>query len=80
MRRTQIYLDEEIYNYLKSESQRTGKTISELIREKIRKEINQNKDNLLKAIHSVSGIWKEKSENPESFIRNLRKGNRIDNF
>ncbi|WP_293448825.1 ribbon-helix-helix protein, CopG family [Persephonella sp.] len=80
MRRTQIYLDEEIYKYLKEESKKTGKSISELIREKLKKEINQNKENLLKVIKEVSGIWDYQAEDVEGSVRNIRKGNRIDNF
>ena len=80
MRRTQIYLDEEIYKYLKEESKKTGKSISELIREKLKKEINQNKENLLKVIKEVAGIWNYQAEDVESFVRDIRKGDRIDNF
>jgi len=76
MKRTQIYLDEEIYKYLKAESNRTGKTISEIIREKIRAEINQSKENLIKAIDEVAGIWKDKAEDIEETVRNLRNGSR----
>ncbi len=80
MKRTQIYLDEDIYNYLKEESLKTGKTISELIREKIRKEIEQNKNNLLQAIREVAGLWNDRTEDIDNFVRELRKGSRIDNI
>ena len=80
MRKTQIYLDEEIYKYLKEESLKTGKTISELIREKLRKEINQNKESLLKAIKEVAGIWSYQNEDVESFVRDIRRGERVDNL
>ncbi len=80
MRKTQIYLDEEIYKYLKEESLKTGKTISELIREKLRKEINQNKESLLKAIKEVAGIWSYQNEDVESFVRDIRRGERVGNL
>ncbi|MDQ7056405.1 MAG: ribbon-helix-helix domain-containing protein [Persephonella sp.] len=80
MKRTQIYLDEEVYKYLKAESKRTGKSVSEIIREKLRTEINQSKENLIKAIDETAGIWQYKTENVEETIRNIRKGNRIDNI
>ena len=35
MKKIQIYLDDEIYKYLKEESLRTGKTISEIINKKL---------------------------------------------
>ncbi|NPA51436.1 MAG: CopG family transcriptional regulator [Aquificae bacterium] len=80
MKRTQIYLDEEVYKYLKAESKRTGKSVSEIIREKLRAEINQSKENLVKAIDETAGIWQYKTENVEETIRNIRKGKRIDNI
>ena len=80
MKRTQIYLDEEIYKYLKEESEKTGKTISELIREKLKKEIHCNTKNLLKSIKEVAGLWSYQTNNVDDFIRELRKGKRIDNI
>jgi len=80
MKRTQIYLDEEVYKFLKAESKRTGKSVSEIIREKLRTEINQSKENLVKAIDETAGIWQYKTEDVEETIRNIRKGNRIDNI
>ena len=80
MKRTQIYLDEEIYKYLKEESEKTGKTISELIREKLKKEIHCNTKNLLKSIKEVAGLWSYQTNNVDEFIRELRKGKRIDNI
>ncbi len=80
MKRTQIYLDEEIYKYLVEESKKTGKSISELIREKLRKEINKNTQKLIENIRKTSGIWKDREFDTESYIRNLRKGNRIDSI
>ena len=80
MKRTQIYLDEEVYRYLKAESKRTGKSISEIIREKLRSEINQSKESLLKAMKEVSGIWSYQTEDVKNFVRDLRRGKRVDNF
>ncbi len=50
MRRTQIYLDEEIYAYLKRESKLRKKTISELIREAIKEKIQNSKDKMLSTL------------------------------
>jgi negative regulator of replication initiation len=80
LKRTQIYLDEEIYKYLVEESKKTGKSISELIREKLRKEINENAQRLIENIRKTSGIWKNRNFDTENYIRNLRKGNRIDSI
>ena len=79
MKRTQIYLDEEVYKYLKAESKRTGKSVSEIIREKWRTEINQSKENLIKAIDETAGIWQYKTEDVEETIRNIKNRSRFDN-
>ena len=79
MKRTQIYLDEEAYKYLKAESKITGKSISEIIKEKLRTEINQFKENLIKAVDETAGIWQYKTEDVEETIRNIRKESRFDN-
>ena len=80
MKRTQIFLDDDIYKFLKEESKKTGKTISKLIREKLRKEIKQNSENLLKNMQHIAGIWSYQMEDVDNFIRNLRKGERSDSF
>ena len=80
MKMTQIYLEEKFYSYLKEKSLKTGKTISELIKEKFKKDINQNKDNLIKNIEEVAGIWSYQDEDVEKTIRELRRGERVDSF
>ena len=71
MRRTQIYLDDEIYEILKKESLILGKSASQI-----------NKSNKISdAIDDSKGTWKDKPDfKINYFIRKLRKGNRIDNF
>lgn len=73
MRRTQIYLDEEIYAYLKRESKLRKKTISELIREAIKEKIQNRKNKMLSALKEVAGIWKDRGINPEEFIKTVRE-------
>jgi metal-responsive CopG/Arc/MetJ family transcriptional regulator len=76
MRRTQIYLDEEIYAYLKRESRLRKKTISELIREAVKEKIQNRKNKMLSALKEVAGIWKDRDVNPEEFIKTVRKDRR----
>ena len=72
-----IELDNELFEYLKKESLKTGKSISELIVEKLKKSIESEKE-LIKTIDNVSGIWSNKNDDVDSYIRDLREGkNRI---
>jgi len=56
MRRTQIYLDEEIYAYLKRESILRKKTVSELIREALKEKMTNRQKRILKALNEVKGL------------------------
>jgi negative regulator of replication initiation len=81
MRRTQIYLDDEIYEILKKESSILGKSASQIIRENLKESILNRQEKIIKAIDDSKGAWKDKTDfEVNGFIRKLRKGNRIDNF
>jgi len=79
---TQINLDEELCHFLKEESRGTGKTVSEIIRSRLWSSLGENRfkvEQLLKAVERASGAWEESIE-PESFVREMRRGKRIDSF
>ena len=81
MRRTQIYLDETLYSLLRRESKKEGKTVSEIIRERLWKTFESDlnrKEALLEAAEEVFGIWKDKEFDVESYIRKLREDREID--
>ena len=73
MKRTQIYLDEDTYVYLKKESELKRLSISEVIRAGIREKMNRKIQKILKATDKVSGIWGDRPLEVESHIRTLRK-------
>lgn len=73
MKRTQIYLDEDTYGYLKKESELKRLSISEVIRAGIRDKMNRRVQKILKATDKVSGIWGDRSLDVERHIRTLRK-------
>ena len=81
MRRTQIYLDETLYSLLRRESKKEGKTVSEIIRERLWKTFESDlnrKEALLEAAEEVFGIWKDKELDVKSYIRKLREDREID--
>ncbi|GAH47132.1 unnamed protein product [marine sediment metagenome] len=77
MKRTQIYIDEEIFGLLKKESKIENKTISELIRESIRDKYKNRKNDIIIKMNSVFGLWKDKKINVDEYIRNLRKNREL---
>ena len=75
MKRTQIYLDEDIFQVLKQESHLRKKNISSLIRDTLREKFIKKKHT--NAVEESAGIWKDRNFDVEEYIRNLRKGNRL---
>lgn len=73
MKRTQIYLAEDMLRQLKKESKRTGKTISALIRESIRNRESNSVSRILGGLDEAFGIWKHRTSDVERDIRILRR-------
>ena len=80
MRRTQLYLDDEIAKALSAVSRQTGKTISCLVRDCIREKFGQ-RDTIDKAAlaSEIAGVWRTRTDlGPTAQrVRNLRKGSRL---
>jgi Ribbon-helix-helix protein, copG family len=79
MKRTQLYLDDDLWNVLhvRAQSQRTS--VSELVRQAARERYVGDLDERRKAMQAVVGIWKDRPEfsDPEKYIRRLRRGSRL---
>lgn len=80
VRRTQLYLDQELWNALHAEARRNGTTISELVRQAVRERYAGDQDERRKAMLALVGIRQSKSgeEDSTSYIRRLRKDTRLD--
>ncbi len=79
MIRTQLYLDEDLYKVLKDVAARRRKTISELVREALKKVYGTNDvARRLAAINGAFGIWKGREDlgATEDYVRSLRKETR----
>ncbi|HDD43887.1 MAG TPA: ribbon-helix-helix protein, CopG family [Candidatus Desulfofervidus auxilii] len=81
MKRTQIYLDDTLYMVLKEKSKRSKKSISEVIRESLRKVLFPKSELLIKNMEGIFGLWSDrKALDPDQYVREIRKGNRLDSF
>ena len=79
MKRTQLYLDEEMARTLETLSRQKGSTISELVRASLREHYMPGKDlDKVALARRLTGIWKNRKdlENVDASIRKLRKGSR----
>lgn len=82
MKRTQLYIDEEEFGVLSVLARQRKKTISELVREAIRKTYLEKKSlDPIKVLEETRGLWKDhKIDSTEKHLRRLRKGVRLERF
>jgi hypothetical protein len=80
MKRTQLYLDDDIAKVLKAVSRQTGTTISSLVRDCVREKFGQREpvDRVAMA-RELAGIWKDRDDlgTTSGYVRRLRKGSRL---
>jgi hypothetical protein len=80
MRRTQLYLDEQLWNVLHVRAKSDKTTVSELVREAVRERYLGRRDEQAKAMRAFVGSREEGAEAPDvaDCIRGLRKSSRAD--
>jgi hypothetical protein len=80
MRRTQLYLDDDLWSTLHTNALRQGTTISSLVREAVRERYLGKLDERRKAMETFVGISKgnARQKSAVEIVRGLRKGRRIE--
>ena len=80
MRRTQLYLDDDLWNVLRTRARKQGTTISELVRQAARERYLGKLEQRREAMQALVGIGKDRSELSDSvaYVRHLRRGSRVD--
>lgn len=79
MKRTQLYLDEDIWKTLHIHSRQRRTSISDLVRQAIRDRYGSSPANRSKAMQALVGIWRDRNDLPDTgkYVRQLRKGKRL---
>jgi hypothetical protein len=79
MRRTQLYLDDDLWAALHAKALLEGSTISELVRLAVRDRYLGNLEERKAAMLGIVGLWKDRSdlEDTETMVRKLRSGTRL---
>ena len=79
MRRTQLYLDDDLWNALHARARQEGTTISELVRVAARERYLGSLDARKRAMQAVVGIRKDRKDlaDTEAYVRRLRRGTRL---
>jgi hypothetical protein len=81
MRRTQLYLDDDLWKTLHTRARSEGTTISALVRQAARERYLGNLDERREAMEAIVGIWKDRTDLPDSteeYVRSLRRDSRIE--
>jgi len=79
MRRTQLYLDENLWTALHAHARREGTTISELVRQAARERYLGSGAHRSEAMAGIVGL-REDRKLPDSteYVRDLRRGDRFE--
>ena len=80
MRRTQLYLDDDLWAVLHERARFEKTTVSELARRAIKEKYLGDHDKRAAAMDAVVGMWKDRTDIGDSteYVRNLRKSKRLD--
>jgi len=80
VKRTRLYLDEDLWNALHARSHTQKTTVSELVRKAVRERYLGKQDERMKAMQAFVGIRRGRSEPADSveYVRKLRRGGRLD--
>ncbi len=79
MRRTQLYLEDDLWSTLHTKALLEGATISELVRVAVRERYLGNIEERRQAMLGIIGLWKDRDdlEDTETMVRRLRGGTRL---
>jgi Ribbon-helix-helix protein, copG family len=79
MRRTQLYLDDDIWKALHVQSRQRRTSVSDLVRQAVRDRYGSSPANRRQAMMALVGMWKDRDDLPDAttYIRRLRRGKRL---
>ena len=79
MKRTQLYLHEDIWKVLQIRSRQQRTSISDLVRQAVREQYGSSPVDRTQAMQALVGMWKDRKDLPDStaYVRRLRKGKRL---
>ena len=79
MRRTQLYLEDDLWSALHTKALLEGSTVSELVRVAVRDRYLGNHEERRAAMLGIIGLWKDRTdlEDTEAMVRRLRSGTRL---
>lgn len=78
MRRTQLFLEDDLWKALHIQAGQLGTTVSELARQALREKYSNPDSRRREAMEAAIGVWKDRGDmgSTENYIRRLRNGSR----
>jgi hypothetical protein len=79
MKRTQLYMEDDVWKVLQIRAKQSKSTISELVRQAVREKYLDKKAERKEAMLSAIGLWKDRTDLPdtETYVRSLRDDDRL---
>lgn len=79
MKRTQLYLQRDMWKVLRARARQQGTSISNLVREAVWEKYGSASGRRREAMQAVVGLWTDRDDIPDSttYVRRLRKGKRL---
>ena len=80
VRRTQLYLDDDLWSVLHTLARKRGGTISDLVRIALREKYGQERTIRKEAFEGIIGLWKNRKDlsDTDEYVRSLRHGTRLE--
>ena len=80
MRRTQLYIEDDLWKALHVEARREKTTISDLVRRAVRERYWVSREKRREAMTAFVGIWSNREDlaDAQQYVRNLRDDDRLD--
>jgi len=78
MKRTQLYIDDDLWIILQIQARQADTSVSELVRRAVRDRYGNSPGNRSQAMQDWVGVWQGRKDvgNSETYVRRLRKGTR----
>lgn len=73
MKRTQLYLEEDLYTLLKSAARSEKRTVSSYVREALRTQVSQGKAGGKKALQALMNMSRFAGHGPKDLAKNYEK-------
>ena len=79
VKRTQLYLEDDVWKALQVKARQDRTTISDLVRTAVREKYLTSASERKQAMVAVMGLWKDRTDLPDTrtYVRRLRRGSRL---